>query len=1754
MQPQTPSQTVLSVIRTTLNRAPAVDAVVFPVQPHFGSAGQVRVTNGELDCGARALAACLGPGSRPVVLVLPPGPAYLTAFLACVYSGAPAVPIYPPNPADARRDVSRLRAVLDSLPEASLLTSPELLEPLRAMLADQLPEVNPERLINTATPDGAEQEWQEPRIDPGSPVFIQFTSGSTGTPRGVLVSHRNVLANVAAIRERFGLGPASTGVLWLPPYHDMGLVGGILTPLLTGFPMHLISPLAFLTDPMAWLRLASDTAATHTGAPNFGYALATRRATDVDIAELDLSRLQVAFCGAEPINAETLRAFAERFAPAGFRAESFLPCYGLAENTLIVSGVRPGDGLQTRRVDSAALAEGRVQPVCTSAPATELVSNGKPAAGTDIAVADPRTGATLGVCEIGEILVAGDSVAAGYLKEPAATEQTFGATLPHCPVRWLRTGDLGYRTEDDNLFVVGRIKDVIIVRGRNIYPQDVERTVEYAHPGIRSGCVAVVGTPDEDGGEEVLIVAELRRGHHEEDSSLGAEVADAVRVAVTEQHSVPVRAVHLIQAATLPKTSSGKVQRSAVKAAYHEGTLATIWCDAETGSTMDDEPSREEWRSAVIEQLVTTLIARVGGRGGTTRSLDSLAVVQLVTEINQVFRVSVTIPEVLAGLDVSELAKRIRAAQVSPTSKARPAELPATSRQQALGMLQEIDPGSPGLVLGVAFRLPPTLDVSDVGRRLVELVERHEALRSRLVLHGGRWLRVVDPPERSPGAEPWGRYCSLVRLHPDKLSRDQFLEELDTRCRRILDLAKGPLFYAEVVLAEGHGPHLVIQAHHAVVDLWSIGILAAELAILLGGQGQALELPTPLASTEEPDGQRRDRAWRFWQDLLTDEIDPVALPPAEPITPLSRGGSTAARRTVCAPLDLGTQRSAAISALARRCGTTRYAVLLAAQAVTLARLTGTDRVPITVALHGRGAGTARAVDYLVSTVALPVDTAGGTAADLITRVARSLRGALAHQTFGYQDLVACSSERNGPAVPLPEVALLLQQDTPGALVGAAAGLLGMGGIQLGEVELTAVVPVPSVGPFSLVTLLTDYEGRLLGRVDVDPSRYQPWLAERFAASFVAVVDGLTVGYNTPLIEITAVSANEAERLRDWSQSALPAATDSTLHQLVLATAERHPDREAVLATDGSLTYRELAVRSAAIAAGLAAAGVGKSSAVGVLFPRRRDLLCALLGVLRAGAAYIPLDATTPDARLTGMINDARCDHLLIPAELADQRHVLPVASLVIDDLLSSDGSPPDHLATPDDAAYVLFTSGSTGRPKGVVIRHASAVNLVRWAGTVYSAQELADTCAITPITFDLSVFELFVPLAYGCRVRLLGSVVDLVASPEEVAGATLLNTVPSAVAMLLEHDALPRSVRVVNMAGEPLTAQLVHAVHNSISGVRVVNLYGPSETTTYSTYAELGANTVDPVPIGRPVDGTSLHLVDADLRPVPIGGTGELLISGAGVAIGYAGQPALTASRFLIDPQHPGQRLYRTGDLVRWLPDRQLGFIGRVDHQVKVRGFRVEPSDVEGALRAVATLREVAVLAVGKGTSRRLAAYLVPTDLVEGNPIDWLRGVRQQLGQKLPNYLVPSEFALLAELPRNRHGKLDRRRLSTCPTIPLVAKKRLSPRTDLERRVLARWTEVLAVSDIGVTDDFLDVGGHSLLVARIAHLLSQEFAIELKLAVLWDHRTVAEQAELVGQLLAAGTIAAPAHRQDRHPIRRLDRRLFTATAAAEGKP
>ncbi len=529
------------------------------------------MTYGELDAQARAVAAALmGAGvaasRQPAMLLYAPGPDYVVGLFGCFYAGVPAVPAFPPEQARLTRSLPRLATIIDDAVAGAVLTTSDIGVLLEDWLATTAR--SPRVIVTDRLAPGA--DVLTPPADPKLLALLQYTSGSTSQPRGVMLTHANLIDNCRDIARAFGLHDNSSGALWLPPYHDMGLIGGVLSPLLSGIQVSLMSPMTFLRRPLAWLRMISRYRATIAGGPNFAYELCVRRASDADLETLDLSSLELTFTGAEPIRSETLLRFAERFERCGFRAKSFYPCYGLAEGTLFVTGVKPLGGWRSLTIARDALElRGVARPADTNEPSRSLVSCGTPGPNTQVIIANPATAEPLAEGAVGEIWIDSPCVAEGYWRRPEETATTFGATTREGVGPYLRTGDLGF-IQNGELFIAGRMKDLIVINGRNYHPVDIERVCEAAVEGLRHNCGAAFSVEDQaTATERLVVVYEVQAGNQARE----AAIIEELRKAVSLELSVPPYAVVLVRPRSIPKTSSGKVQRWLTRRQFLAGEL-----------------------------------------------------------------------------------------------------------------------------------------------------------------------------------------------------------------------------------------------------------------------------------------------------------------------------------------------------------------------------------------------------------------------------------------------------------------------------------------------------------------------------------------------------------------------------------------------------------------------------------------------------------------------------------------------------------------------------------------------------------------------------------------------------------------------------------------------------------------------------------------------------------------------------------------------------------------------------------------------------------------------------------------------------------------------------------------------------------------------------------------------------------------------------------------------------------------------------
>ncbi|MEW5926854.1 MAG: non-ribosomal peptide synthase/polyketide synthase [Gemmatimonadota bacterium] len=1729
------ASSLVDLLRLRADEDPARCAYTFLLN---GEIEEGHATYGELDLRARAVAArlqALGARGERALLLYPPGLEYVAALFGCFYAGVVAVPAYPPR---RNKPDPRLRGIVADCAPTLALTTRELLGEAERLCA-HTPELGGLRWLATEDVAADEAEgWTDPRAAGDTLAFLQYTSGSTAAPKGVMVSHGNLLHNSALIERLAGYTPQTRSVIWLPPYHDMGLIGGILQPLFTGYWAALFSPVAFIQRPARWLEAVSRYGATSSGGPNFAYDLCVRAVRPEEREALDLSRWEVAFNGAEPVRAETLRAFSEAFAPCGFRARAFYPCYGLAEATLMVTGSRPAEPPAERAVDPEALGEGRVREVPDGR--YRLVGSGRSAPSQRVLIVDPATLRECAPDRVGEVWVSGPSVARGYWGRAEETAETFGALEAGTGEGpFLRTGDLGFLDGDGELFVTGRLKDLIVVRGRNHYPQDIEQTAIRSHEGLRAGLGAAFGV-DRGGEERLVVVQEVSRR-----AAAGLdveEVAEAIRRAVAAEHGVQVHAVAVVRPGGVPRTSSGKVQRRACRALFLAGELPLVGVSvredagsaaprpASAGITREAlEAAGPGERQALLEELLVERAAGVLGvdperidreQPLVALGLDSLRAMELKGALEASLGASVTVSSLLddAGIErlAADLLQAVFLADAAAPVPAAAGDAPLSFAQERLWFLDRLQPGSAAYNLAGAVRLRGPLDAAALRRSLAETVRRHEALRTVFVEAGGRPVQrapaAVDHP--LPGVD-------LSRLDPAE-RENAARRAAEAVARTPFDLRMGPPFRARLLRLDRDEHLLVLAMHHIVSDGWSTGVVLRELAALYGAFAAGAPSPLPPLRARYTDFAVRERerlrggaldgevAW--WRGRLAG-LAPLELPTTRP-RPAAQSfrGATHRFRVPAEP-------AAALAALGRGEGATLHMTLLAVFAALLARYSGAEDVAVGTPVAGRDTEEARAlVGLFVNTVVLRVDLSGDPPfRELLRRVRETSLDAYAHQGLPFEKLVeALRPARDLGRNPLFQVMFGLQDRA--ADPGAAAGV---------SLEVEPVDTGTSKLDLTLF-LAEERGGALSGTLEYATDLFDSGAAAALAGHFGEVLASAARDPRTRVSELGLLTPGERARiLAEWNETSR-AVPPACVHDLFTAQAARTPGAVAAASAGGTLTYAGLERRSAALARLLRGRGVGPETRVGVCLERGTGLLVGLLGVLRAGGAYVPLDPSYPRERLAYMLDDARVQVLLTGAGLtaALPAHGADVVLLEEAGEGGGEGALPDGGAVAANAAYVIYTSGSTGRPNGVVVPHGAVVNLLAAMERTLAPGPGDVLLAVTPLPFDISVLELFLPLSVGAAVVVAdaGTASDGARLRDALAELrpSLMQATPATWHMLLEAgwEGLPGLAMLCG--GEALAPGL--AARLRARGERLWNVYGPTETTVWSTAERMAEG--GPVTVGRPLANTRVYVLDRHGRPVPAGVPGALFIGGRGVARGYHERPALTAERFVPDPfgREPGGRLYATGDRARFLADGRIEHLGRADDQVKVRGFRIEPGEVESALAGHPGVRRAVVAARDDlAGGKRLVAYVVPA----AEPAPSPRELRAWLRRTLPEHMVPGVVVTLDRLPLTPGGKVDRRALPEPEAGAAGEAEFVAPSTPVQEILAEIWAAVLDAGSVGAADDFFALGGHSLLGTQVVARVRDALGVELPLRALFEAPTLAGLAGRIEALRSTGSEGAP---------------------------
>ncbi|HEJ2386169.1 TPA: pyoverdine non-ribosomal peptide synthetase PvdD [Pseudomonas aeruginosa] len=1625
-----------------------------------------RLSYGELNARANRLAHCLiarGVGADvPVGLALERSLDMLVGLLAILKAGGAYLPLDPAAPEE------RLAHILDDSGVRLLLTQGHLLERLPRQAGVEV------LAIDGLVLDGYAESDPLPTLSADNLAYVIYTSGSTGKPKGTLLTHRNALRLFSATEAWFGFDERDVWTLFHSYAFDFS-VWEIFGALLYGGRL-VIVPQWVSRSPEDFYRLLCREGVTVLNQTPSAFKQLMAVACSADMATQQPALRYVIF-GGEALDLQSLRPWFQRF---GDRQPQLVNMYGITETTVHVT---------YRPVSEADLEGGLVSPIGETIPDLSWYI-------LDRDLNPVPRGA------VGELYIGRAGLARGYLRRPGLSATRF---VPNpfpggAGERLYRTGDLARFQADGNIEYIGRIDHQVKVRGFRIELGEIEAALA-GLAGVRD---AVVLAHDGVGGTQLV-------GYVVADSAEDAErLRESLRESLKRHLPDYMVPAHLMLLERMPLTVNGKLDRQALPQP-----------DASLSQQAYRAPGSE------LEQRIAAIWAEILGveRVGLDDNFfelggHSLLATRVISRVRQEQQLDASLKALFERPVLEAFAQGLERTTDAVST------IPLADRQQPLALsfaqerqwfLWQLEPESAAYHIPSALRLRGRLDVDALQRSFDSLVARHETLRTRFRLEGGRSYQQVQP-------------AVSVSIEREQFGEEGLIERIQAIVVQPFDLERGPLLRVNLLQLAEDDHVLVLVQHHIVSDGWSMQVMVEELVQLYAGYSQGLDVVLPALPIQYADYALWQRSWMeagekerqlaYWTGLLGGEQPVLELPfdRPRPARQSHRGAQLG--------FELSRELVEAVRALAQREGTSSFMLLLASFQALLYRYSGQADIRVGVPIANRNrVETERLIGFFVNTQVLKADLDGRMGFDeLLAQARQRALEAQAHQDLPFEQLVeALQPERNASHNPLFQVLFNHQSEIRSVTPE----------VQLEDLRLEGLAWDGQTAQFDLTLDIQEDENGIWASFDYAADLFDASTVERLAGHWRNLLRGIVANPRQRLGELPLLDAPERRQtLSEWNPAQREYAVQGTLQQRFEEQARQRPQAVALILDEQRLSYGELNARANRLAHCLIARGVGADVPVGLALERSLDMLVGLLAILKAGGAYLPLDPAAPEERLAHILDDSGVRLLLTQGHLLERLprqaggEVLAIDGLVLDGYAESDPLP---TLSADNLAYVIYTSGSTGKPKGTLLTHRNALRLFSATEAWFGFDERDVWTLFHSYAFDFSVWEIFGALLYGGCLVIVPQWVSR--SPEDFyrllcrEGVTVLNQTPSAFKQLMavacsaDMATQQPALRYVIFGGEALDLQSLRPWFQRFGDrqPQLVNMYGITETTVHVTYrpvseADLKGGLVSP--IGGTIPDLSWYILDRDLNPVPRGAVGELYIGRAGLARGYLRRPGLSATRFVPNPfpGGAGERLYRTGDLARFQADGNIEYIGRIDHQVKVRGFRIELGEIEAALAGLAGVRDAVVLAHDGVGGTQLVGYVVADSAEDAERLR--ESLRESLKRHLPDYMVPAHLMLLERMPLTVNGKLDRQALPQ-PDASLSQQAYRAPGSELEQRIAAIWSEILGVERVGLDDNFFELGGHSLLLLMLKERIGDTCQATLSISQLMTHASVAEQAACI---------------------------------------
>ncbi|MBP3325582.1 MAG: AMP-binding protein [Coprococcus sp.] len=1696
----------------------------------------------KVECTAYLLSKQYKKGDR-VMLVFPSGIDFVVAILACFYAGIIAVPCHKPNP---NRTGDKVDAIIGNCHPVAILTSESYYKVLSKRTVDMtipLCIVTDEMLKEVKDEELALFECVE--IKDSDIALLQYTSGSTSDPKGVIVTHKNIASMCEYIDYYEQAKENDKSMTWLPNYHDMGLIEGLFTHLYVGTQCFIISTRDIFIKPHLWLYFLSKYKINISGAPNFLFDKCIE--DNVPLDNIELSHVSVLYNGAEPIRAKTMLKFYQKFSQVGLKAETLYAVYGLAEGTLLVTSKKKESISEVVVLDDSLVGnklipfnqveEGNYKNLVFGC--GEVCEEY-----CDVAIVG-ENGERLGENQIGDIYICGDGITAGYWNNPAETSNAYNHYLDG-KGPYLKTGDLGF-IKGNKLFLTGRSKDLLIINGKNIYPQDLEFAISEVSTNIENNSIAIFSTGNTD--HAIVAVVEVNR--HAMHSDLD-KLADDIHERIVAEFLINLSNIVLVKAYSLPKTSSGKIQRSRCKSIYLDNGLKVL-----LSKEYDNELAGNMLNNidTILDQFMddSEQISYIPDMDKSFLELgvDSIQLIQLAHKISFKYQIKYSLEDLLDNVSVIDLGKDIKKKLAEKElgqqkqlkiQEAHDGHFPATIGQKSLFLIQNSMPEEGLLNIGKIVKVGERIEKDTVLSILNKMVEGFQLLASKMQYEQENLIFSYDR-----------NFVDDVIVEENPVGTDVIEQKLEEAFYRPFEMIGHHLFRINMMYDSMGNTFLSFSFHHIIADFWSLVLFMDSFFHMLG------ECEYTLKSVEHSNYSNfayevnallqqdyyKNKVEEF-KKLLNDKwelADVHAIYKRNYIESTYNGTSQR--------IELSAELSEKVEAICQENSTTKYIFLFAVFELLIYTYIKQNEIILGTTFSGRD-NPEYSNTFGFFTSVFPVLSENFeqelTVKDLIQRVKKRIRNHLKYADLPLHELsrnLNITEKANNRSlfnlVFSFQNTIRLNEDNYASLALEKTGKRSIHNMDLEFVDLKKKYSL-----YDIDFQMTYDEGIIQGDVVYNSDLFDKETIQDMINAYVCLVENVVDNFDNRLSQIELISPVEKEKIFneiDESYKSNYDISDGFLSKFNYFV-ENDPDLIAVIDGDNHISYAALNVMSNRLARKIHT----DSNAIGLFIGRNVYFSLTLLAALKIGKQIVPIDVTFPSERILHIMKECNIDQLIIEEEyipLADnivkafeKEQVVSyvVSSTILDNLNTEQDNQIIPTSTIDNFMYTIFTSGSTGKPKGVSIREKNIIPLFEWKKQNHKMSKDIRMIQCLSLGFDFGLSEIFATLFYGCRLYFTERYVAL--NPEEFIlnnDKFYINTfymTPSMVNNIVKYKKRLNHARRILLGGERLSIELTKELRALIhEDCKITNGYGPTEASINCLMYDVTKDTDldslrgNSVPIGFSTGQAKLIVLDENHHLVPQGGDGVLYICGVCVSDGYINNPELTSQKFLYlnDVFHTDRfgdkRIYMTGDKVREIEPYNFEFLGRVDSQIKVRGYRIELNEIVQCLKDYDGVRDVAIYVTGNDLKQAIVAYIV-TDV---GKIELSEKLKSYLDKRLPYYMIPNELYVVESIPLNRNGKLDFKALEAMNKEKITYVQKIVEESDeyfeTKSIIIDIWKKVLKTDQFTHDDNFFECGGHSLQIVDVHHQLEEKFNIKIPFSKLFELSTINEITEYISSSL-----------------------------------